>query len=87
MSFLDKIRKKPLSRYTTIGLTEIGKRKVEEFEVASPNYAIISYLDEHGPSSIEDIGIKTGMDTRRVAKHVDKLVKSNQVKVMRGAED
>lgn len=64
----------------TYGLTPLGKTKVEELSVDGPPWDVLSYLDEHGPSSLSEIGEGTHMHDKKVKWVTNKLMRSGYIR-------
>ena len=64
----------------TFGLTQLGKVKVDELGVEGPPWEILSYLDEHGPSSLSEIAEGTHLSDEKVKTVTNKLIRAGYIR-------
>ena len=67
---------------TTIGLTESGKKLVEQYESRGPTFALLAVLRERQPRSIGDIARESDMEIGDAKKRIKILVQQGYVRVM-----
>lgn len=51
---------------TVIGCTPLGKTKAEQFSLQGPEFAVLTDISEAGPSSLAEIGDRTGLSFGKV---------------------
>ncbi len=54
-NLFDKIKGDKVASHHTYGLTPLGKTKAEEFGMAGTRGEVVSYLNDNGASSINEI--------------------------------
>lgn len=82
MKSLIPARKVRIGTRCSYGLTELGKTKAETFSLEGPTWNVLAYLDENGPSAINEIveGVHASPDkTKAILK---KLIASGYVMVI-----
>jgi predicted transcriptional regulator len=84
MGILGFLKGNHVSSSTTVGLTEIGKRKACEMNSTGPAFDVLNTLNDKGPSNVTEIAQDTGLDHNRVSAVVQSLKKSGYVREMGG---
>lgn len=79
-------QKKMNTRNITVGVTSIGKQKHEQWEGDGPQFEVMSYVAESGPSTIGEISQGTGINPNKVEQIVKMYIQRNHMRVMRGDE-
>lgn len=71
-----------IKREIVVGLTPLGKQKVEAFAGEGPKFEILATLDEKGPSTLEEIGHEVHMSPGKLRVVVKHLIRAGYVKKM-----
>ena len=64
------------------GLTELGKQKAETFGLEGPTWEVLGYLNDNGPSSLNDICDGLHLKTERAREILNRLINSRYVAVV-----
>ena len=64
------------------GLTQAGKEKAETFGFEGPKWEVLSYLNDHGASTLNDICEDLHMKTERGKEILNRLISERYVTVV-----
>jgi len=70
----------------SIGLTETGRKKADEFTSSGPKFEVLATLREQGTCTMSELSEETHISTDKL-KHIIKILKAqNYVRYMGGDE-
>jgi len=76
---IDYARSKRAKRFNNYALTELGKRKVEEYGVDGFEGRVMNDLDDNGPSTLREIAGRVPLEERRAKEVLEKLIAKQRV--------
>jgi len=74
-------RRANISKDTSVGITEEGKRIAERVMSRGRMFAILSLLNDHSPRSVSDISNGTQIDVNEVKRRIITLAKQGYVRL------
>ena len=74
------VRRDPFPRESMFALTPFGQQKAHAYDKEGPELAILTILDEGGPSDINEIQRKSGFDNEKCKLIIRKMIRQNLVK-------
>jgi DNA-binding MarR family transcriptional regulator len=66
MGIFNKVSKMLTHKRKTYKLTEVGKRKHDQYATTEPKLSILSHLDSTGESSVKEIAEAENLDEEKV---------------------
>ena len=70
----------------SVGLTETGKKKADEFTASGPRFEILATLREQGPCTLSDLTEETHISTEKLKHIIRILAKQGYIRYV-GGED
>lgn len=71
----------PISSFTSVSITDAGKKTAERELAQGATYAILSVLDDHSPRTVGSIAHETQIDINEVKERVKMLARQGYVRL------
>lgn len=78
MGILDRFMGK--KRLNSVSITQTGKRKVEELSAGGIKFDILSYLEDNGSSTVNELAEITRADEHKIRLTVKSMIKDGWIK-------